>query len=83
MTGRLIPLLVLCVAGLGCRGSAPAAAARAEPPPPLVEPDLGPGSGLIDPRADELVRRMSDGLARATAFALEAEEVYDEVRSAA
>jgi hypothetical protein len=51
----------------------------AEPPPPLVEPELGPGSRLVDPRADELVRQMSDRLARAAAFALEAEEVYDEV----
>lgn len=51
----------------------------AEPPPPLIEPEIGPGSGLVDPRAVELVRQMSDRLARAQAFALEAEEVYDEV----
>ena len=56
-----------------------AAAAAQEPPPPPIEPELGPGSRLVDPRADELVRQMSDRLATATAFALEAEEVYDEV----
>ena len=51
----------------------------AEPPPPLIELELAPGSRLVDPRADELVKQMSDRLGRATAFALEAEEVYDEV----
>jgi hypothetical protein len=50
-----------------------------EPPPPPVEPDLAPGSRLVDPRADELVRKMSELLASSKAFALEAEEVYDEV----
>jgi hypothetical protein len=50
-----------------------------EPPPPLVEPELASGSRLVDPRADELMRQMSDRLAHADAFALEAEEVYDEV----
>jgi hypothetical protein len=53
--------------------------AAGEPPPPRIEPELAPGSGLVDPRADELVRQMSDHLARAQTFALEAEEVYDEV----
>lgn len=56
-----------------------AVAAAQEAPPPPIEPDLGPGSRLVDPRAEELVRRMSEHLARATAFALEAVEVYDEV----
>ena len=56
-----------------------AAAAAQEPPPPPIEPELAPESRLVDARADELVRQMSDRLARATAFSLEAEEVYDEV----
>ena len=50
-----------------------------EPPPPPVEPELAPGSRLIDPRADQLVRKMSELLASTQSFALEAEEVYDEV----
>lgn len=50
-----------------------------EAPPPLIEPELAPGSRLIDPHADELVRKMSELLASATSFALEADEVYDEV----
>jgi len=50
-----------------------------EPPAPLIELELAPGSRLVDPRADELMRQMSDRLARATAFALEAEESYDDV----
>jgi len=72
-------LLVLCVLGLGCRGAAPPAAVVTEAPPPLIEPDLAPQSRLLEPRADELMRRMSARLAQATAFALEAEEVWDEV----
>lgn len=56
-----------------------AVAAAQEPPPPPIEPELAPGSRLVEPRADELVRRMSERLARAKALALEAEEVYDEV----
>jgi hypothetical protein len=54
-------------------------AATPEPPPPLIEPELARGSRLVDPRADELVRQMSERLARVAAFTLEAEEVYDEV----
>ena len=73
-----IALGLLCVTGLGCRGRAPDAAAP-EPPPPLIEPELAPESRLVDRRADELVRQMSERLARVAAFALEAEEVYDEV----
>jgi hypothetical protein len=56
-----------------------AAAIAQEPPPPPIEPELGPGAGLVDTRADELVRRMSDLLAGASSFALEAEELFDEV----
>jgi hypothetical protein len=50
-----------------------------EAPPPPVEPELPPGARLIDPRADELVKQMSDLLASTKSFALEAEEIYDEV----
>jgi hypothetical protein len=50
-----------------------------EAPPPPVEPDLPPGSRLVDPRADELVKQMSELLASTKSFALEAEEIYDEV----
>ena len=50
-----------------------------EPPPPPVEPELAPESRLIDARADELVRKMSDLLASSKSFALKAEEIYDEV----
>jgi hypothetical protein len=50
-----------------------------EAPPPPIEPELAHGSRLIDPRADELVREMSDLLASTQSFALEAEEIYDDV----
>jgi hypothetical protein len=79
MIRLLIALCLLCLTGVGCRGRAPDAAAGPEPPAPLVEPELAPGSRLVDPRAEELVRQMSDRLARVGTFALEAEEVYDEV----
>jgi hypothetical protein len=74
-----IVLALFCVTAFGCRERAPSATATSEPPPPLVEPELGPGSRLVDPRADQFVRQMSERLARASAFALEAEEVYDDV----
>lgn len=74
---HLIAPLILCVVGFGCqRGSHPAAV---EPPPPLIEPALPPGSRLVEPRVDALVRAMSDRLAQAEGIAFEAEEVYDEV----
>ena len=50
-----------------------------EAPPPPVEAELPPGARLVDPRADELVKQMSDLLASTKSFALEAEETYDEV----
>ena len=78
-TRNLMASVVLCVAGFGCQRGSPPASAAAEPPPPLIEPELAAGSRLVDPRADELVRQMSERLARAGEFALEAEEVYDEV----
>ena len=76
--------LAVVVAALGLsvvacgRGAAPAAP-PAEPPPPPIESDLAPGSRLVEPRAQELMRQMSDRLARAAALAIEAEELYDEV----
>lgn len=54
-------------------------ASSQEVPPPPIEHELAPGSRLVDARADELVKRMSDLLASAKSFALEAEEVFDEV----
>jgi hypothetical protein len=54
------------------------AASAQEPPPPPADPEAKPAR-LVEPRADELVRKMSALLASAKAFALEAEEVYDEV----
>jgi hypothetical protein len=56
-----------------------AAAVAQEPPPPPIEAELRPGSGLVDARADQLVRQMSDLLAGTTSFALEAKELFDEV----
>lgn len=72
-----IAALGLTVVACG-RGGAPAALPP-EPPPPPIETELAPGSRLVEPRAQELVRQMSDRLARATALAIEAEELYDEV----
>jgi len=79
MTRFLLALMTLCVAGCGGRAAAPAAGVMAEAPPPLVEPDLEAGSRLVEPRADALVRAMSDRLAQVETLTLEAEEVYDEV----
>ena len=78
MIRQPVALGLLLITASGCRGSASAVAAP-EPPPPLIEPDLAPESRLVDPRADELMRQMSERLARVAAFALEAEEVYDDV----
>jgi hypothetical protein len=75
---RILIAIVLC-SGIACRGGASATSAAPEPPPPLVEPDLGPESRLVESRAVELVRGMSDLLARAETLAFEADEVYDEV----
>ena len=64
---------------LACgRGGAPATV-PAEAPPPPIETELAPGSRLVEPRVQELVRQMSDRLAKATSLAVDAEEVYDEV----
>ena len=78
MIRHLVALGLLLITASGCRGSASEVAAP-EPPPPRIEPELARESRLVDPRADALVRQMSDRLARVDAVALEAEEVYDEV----
>ena len=49
-----------------------------EPAPPPVDPEAATVR-VVEPRVDELVRKMSDLLTSSKAFALEAEEVYDEV----
>jgi hypothetical protein len=75
---RLIVFAALALAAFACaRGGAPAPP-PAEAPPPM-ETELGPGSRLVEPRVQELVRQMSDRLAQVSALALEAEEIYDEV----
>ncbi len=79
MRRSLAAFMLLSLPALGCRGGAAPARVAQEPPPPAIEVDLAPGSRLVDRRADELVRRMSDYLAKAQAFALEADEVLDEV----
>jgi len=75
----LIVLAALAIPLFACgKGRAPADVAT-EPPPPRIEPVVGSGSTLLEPRVLELVRRMSDRLAGVSALALEAEEIYDEV----
>ena len=64
----LVPLAAVLLAG---------AAFAQEPPPPPVAADAA-RVRLVEPRVDELVRKMADLLASSKAFALEAEEVYDE-----
>ncbi len=75
----VIVLAVLGLPALACGRGGPSAQVAAEAPPPPIEADLAPGSRLIEPRASELVRQMSDRLGRATSLAMEAEELYDEV----
>ncbi len=79
MTRYLIAIAALCAVGFACRGSAPAATAAKEAPPPAIEPELAAGSTLVDARADQLMRAMSERLAQAASFTVEAEEIYDEV----
>lgn len=76
---QVLVAIALSMFAIGCRGAVPSTDVSSEPPPPLIEPDLAPGSRLVEPRADELVRAMSERLAAAQALAFEAEEVYDEV----
>jgi hypothetical protein len=76
---RLIVFAAFGLPVLACgRGGAPTNA-PVEPPPPPIEAELAPGSRLVEPRVQDLVRRMSDRLANVTSLALVAEEVYDEV----
>lgn len=74
---RAFPLLFAAAACFAC--GPPPADPGLDAPPPLIEPVLAEGSRLIDARAEELVRAMSDLLVGVQSFALEAEEVYDEV----
>jgi hypothetical protein len=75
----LIVIAALALPAFACaRGGAPASA-PAEAPPPPIETELAPGSRMVEPRVEELVRGMSARLAAVTSLALEAEEVYDDV----
>jgi hypothetical protein len=74
-----IVLAALGVPALACGRGTPPPSAAVEAPPPPIETELAPGSRLIEPRVQELMRRMSDRLAQVPALALEAEEVYDDV----
>ena len=76
---RFIVFAALALPVFACGKGAAPVGTPAEPPPPQIEPDLLPGSRLVEPRVDQLVRQMSARLAGVTALALEAEEVYDEV----
>jgi hypothetical protein len=60
MTRSLITLVALGVAGFGYRGGSSPAAVANEPPPPLVEADLEPGSRLVS-RAPARSSRPSPG----------------------
>ena len=74
-----IAVAALSIPVLACGGGAAPSGAAVEPPPPPIETELAPGSRLIEPRVQDLMRRMSDRLAQVSALALEAEEVYDNV----
>jgi hypothetical protein len=76
---RALVAIGLALVALGCRGQSAVSDVSTEPPPPQIESDLPPGAGLIEARADQLVRAMSDRLAKADTLAFDAEEVYDEV----
>ena len=75
---RLIVFAALALPVFACGTGGAPPNVPAEPPPPRIEPELGPGSTLVEPRAEQLVRQMSDRLAKVSALALEAEETYDE-----
>ena len=74
-----IVFAALSLTALACGRGTPPSSPGVEPPPPPIETDLAPGSRLIEPRVQELMRRMSDRLGQVSALALEAEEVYDDV----
>ena len=75
----LVVLAALALPVWACGGGTPPPSAAVEPPPPPIETALAPGSRLIEPRVQELMRLMSDRLAQVSALAVEAEEVYDNV----
>ena len=70
---------LLALPGVACRGGTESAPRRPSRHRRPSRWNWRRARRLIDPRADELVRQMSDRLVRAQAFALEAEEVFDEV----
>jgi hypothetical protein len=74
-----IVFAALGLPALACGRGTPPPSAAVEAPPPPIETELAPGSRLIEPRVQELMRRMSDRLGQVSALALEAEEVYDDV----
>jgi hypothetical protein len=76
---RLIIFATLALPAFACAGGGSSATAPAEAPPPPIETELAPGSRLVEPRVEALVRQMSDRLAKVTSLAVDAEEVYDEV----
>jgi hypothetical protein len=76
---HLVVFAALALPVFACGKGAAPGSVPSEPPPPQIEPELLPGSRLVEPRVEQLVRQMSDRLAGVTALALEAEEVYDEV----
>jgi hypothetical protein len=74
-----IILAALSLTALACGRAGTPADAPPEAPPPPMETTLARGSSLVEPRVNELMRRMSDRLAQVSALAMEAEEIYDEV----
>jgi hypothetical protein len=60
---RILTVIARSIAAVGCRVSAPPTEGSPDAPPPLVEPELPPGSRLVEPRADALARAMSHRLA--------------------
>ena len=55
------------------------AIAQETTPPASPEPQSDPKARRVDPRADEILKKMSALIAAAPRFALEAEETFDEV----
>jgi hypothetical protein len=74
-----IVFAALGLPALACGRGTPPPSAAVEAPPPPIETELERGSSLVEPRVQELMRRMSDRLSQVSALALEAEEVYDDV----
>lgn len=94
-SNRLAVILLLAMAAAACGGSAPAdsgatavAAITAGPagdgrPAPIIEASTTADAPtrVLDPRADEILRKMSGFLAEMPQFAFEAEESFDEIPS--